>query len=326
VACNASRRAAIAAIAASSLWLPRIAGAQAYPHKVIKLILPYTAGSPNDVLARLIAPLLSSQLRQSIVVENRAGGATSIGTKAVRMAEPDGYTLLFSNTPTHVIAPLGNPGFSYDPLNDFAPVALVASSWLILVIAPALPVSSPQEFVAYAKTHPGKLTFGFGQGTLPHLAGELFKLVTQTDIISVPYRGGAQAVTDMLGGRIDMNFGSGSTLLPLIRAGKLRALAVTSPARVPELPLLPTMIEAGLPEMTVVTHYGVLGPAGLAAAVINRLQDGISQMLSSADLRAALTSIGFAPLVGRPEDFATLIMRDLNHWAAIVKATGFQLE
>src|SRR5262249_10610727 len=147
---------------------------------------------------------------------------------------------------------------SYDPVKDFAPVAMVGGSSLVMVIAPAVPASSVQEFIAYAKSHPGKLNFGFGQGTLPHLAGELFKLVTGSDILSVPYRGGAQAVADMLGGRIEMNFGSGSTLFPLVRDGRVRALAVTSTARSPVQPQLPTMSEAGLPEMTVITNYGML--------------------------------------------------------------------
>jgi len=202
--------------------------AQSYPAKLIKVVLPYTAGSPNDVIARFFAPYLSAQLGQPVMVENRPGGSTSIGTKLVASSEADGYTLLFSNTPTHVIAALGNASISYDPLQDFAPIAAIASSSLVLVIAPAIPARSVPELVAYAKGHPGKLNFGFGQGTLPHLAGELFKAVTATNIVSIPYRGGSQAISDLLGGRIHMNFGAGSTLLPLIREGKLRPLAVTS--------------------------------------------------------------------------------------------------
>ena len=253
------RREFIAGIGSVALTAPLAAQAQGYPSKLIKLILPFTAGSPNDVLARFIAPHLSARLRQPVIVENRPAGGTSIGVRAVLAADPDGYTLLLSNSPTHVIAPLGHASASYDPVKDFVPVAMVGSSALVMVIAPAVPATSVQELIAYAKAHPGKLNFGFGQGTLPHLAGELFKLASGTDIVSVPYRGGAQAVADMLGGRIEMNFGSGSTLLPLVREGRLRALAVTSAARSPAQPQVPTMIESGLPEMTVVTHYGMLG-------------------------------------------------------------------
>jgi tripartite-type tricarboxylate transporter receptor subunit TctC len=158
-------------VLASALTSTLAAHAQGYPNKLIKIILPYTAGSPNDVIARFISPYLSTRLRQPVIIENRAGGGTSIGAKAVMTAEPDGYTLLFSNSPTHVIASLGNASFAYDPLKDFAPVAMVGSSSLVLVIAPAVPAKSVQEFVAYAKANPGKLNFGFGQGTLPHLVG-----------------------------------------------------------------------------------------------------------------------------------------------------------
>ena len=320
------RRGFIAAVGALALVSPRGARAQDYPHRPIRMILPYTAGSPNDVIARFIAPHLSARLGQPFTIENRAGGGTFIGARAVMTAEPDGYTLLFSNTPTHVVAALGHSSFTYNPLNDFAPIAMVCSSALVMVIAPAVPARTVEELVTYAKANPGKLSFGFGQGTLPHLVGELFKAVTATEIVSVPYRGGAQAVTDMLGGRIDMNFGSGSTLVPLIREGRLRALAVTSPARSPDQPQVPTMIEAGLPTMTVVTRYGILGPAATPAEIVVRLNGAVDECLRSADLAAHMARIGFAALGGSPVDFAASIASDQRKWAPIVKATGFQLE
>jgi len=320
------RRGFIAAFGAIALAPPRALRAQDYPHRPIRIILPYTAGSPNDVIARFIASYLSSRLNQPLAIENRAGGGTLIGVRAVMTAEPDGYTLLFSNSPTHIVASLGHASLPYDPLKDFAPIAMVGSSALVMVVAPTVPAGSVQELVAYAKANPGKLNFGFGQGTLPHLVGELFKVVTGTDIVSVPYRGGAQAVTDMLGGRIEMNFGSGSTLLPLIRDGRLRALAVTSPARSPDQPQLPTMVEAGLPAMTVVTRYGLLGPAGTPADVIEKLNGEVNESLRAADVVANMAKIGFEPLGGSPRDFALSIASDLRKWAPIVKATGFQLE
>ncbi|HEY7244186.1 MAG TPA: tripartite tricarboxylate transporter substrate binding protein [Xanthobacteraceae bacterium] len=314
----------IAAVAAALAPLP--AQAQSYPSRLIKVVLPYTAGSPNDVIARFFTPYLSAQLGQPVVVENRAGGGTSIGTKAVASAEADGYTLLLSNTPTHVIAALGNPSINYDPLKDFAPVATIASSSLVLVIAPTVPAYSVPELVAYAKAHPGKLNFGFGQGTLPHLAGELFKSVTGTNIVSIPYRGGSQAISDLLGGRIHMNFGAGSTLLPLIREGKLRPLAVTSPSRLPEQPEVPTMAEAGLPAMTVVTHYGILAPATTASAVVATLNMAVNRALSPDALKTDMLRIGFDPVGGSARDFAALIASDRQKWAPIVKMTGFQIE
>jgi tripartite-type tricarboxylate transporter receptor subunit TctC len=320
------RREFIYAFGSLALAWPPNAWAQAYPHRLIKLILPYTAGSPNDVLARFIAPHLSARLKQPLIAENRPGGGTSIGARAVMASEPDGYTLLFSNGPTHVIAALANANATYDPVRDFTPVAMVGSSSLVMVIAPAVPAGSVAEFVTYAKANSGKLNFGFGQGTLPHLVGELFKRTAGTDIVSVPYRGGAQAVSDMLGGWIDMNFGSGSTLFPLVRAGRLRALAVTSTARRPEQPDVPTMIEAGLPDVTVVTNYGILAPAGTPAEVIGKLNRAVNDCLNSAEVKGNMIKIGFEPAGGSPADFAAVIASDLSKWAPIAKATGFQME
>ncbi len=300
--------------------------AQTYPARLIKAILPYTAGSPNDVIARLIAPVLSARLGQTVVVENRPGGGTAIGVKAVMAAEPDGYTLLFTNTPTHVIAPLVSKGFSYDPVKEFAPIVTVGSTSLVLVVPADVPADTLAAFVGYAKANPGKLNFGFGQGTLPQLVGEAFKLMTGVQIVSIPYRGGAQAVADMLGGRIQMNLGAGATLVPLIRAGKIRALAVTGPRRSPELPDVPTMTESGLPGLTTVTYYGFLAPAGTPADVVARINGDVNESLKSPEFRASMQKVGFEPTGGSPADFAALISEQLKHWAPIVKATGFQME
>ena len=302
------------------------ARSQTYPVKPIKAILPYTAGSPNDVIARLIGPVLASRLGQSVVVDNRPGGGTAIGLKAVMTSEPDGYTLLFTNTPTHVIAQLVSKGFTYDPIKDFVPIVTVGSTSLVLVVPPSIPANNLKDFISYAKANPGTLNFGFGQGTLPHLVGEAFKLATGTDIASIPYRGGAQAITDMLGGRIHMNFGAGATLVPLIREGKIKALAVTSEKRGAELPDVPTMIESGLPDLTTVTYYGFLGPAGTPADVVARINGDINESLKSPELRVTMQRVGFEPTGGPPQAFADLIAKQLQRWAPIVKATGFQMD
>jgi tripartite-type tricarboxylate transporter receptor subunit TctC len=304
----------------------RIARAQGFPNKPVKVVLPYTAGSPNDVIARVIGPVLTSRLGQPVVIDNRPGGGTAVGLKAVMSSEADGYTLLFTNTPTHVIAQLVSKGFTYDPLKDFSPIVTVGSTSLVLVVPPSIPARTLKEFIDYAKANPGKLNFGFGQGTLPHLVGEAFKMVTGTDIASIPYRGGAQAITDMLGGRIHMNLGAGATLVPLIRDGKIKALAVTSAKRGDELPDVPTMAESGLPELTTVTYYGFLGPAGTPADVIGRINHEVNEALKSAELRASMVKVGFEPTGGSPADFGTLIAEQLQRWAPIVKATGFQMD
>jgi tripartite-type tricarboxylate transporter receptor subunit TctC len=299
--------------------------AQQSSDRTIRIIAPFTPGSPNDVVARLIAPPLGQRLSQSVVVDNRPGGGTSIGVKAAMSAEPDGTTLLISNSPTHFISPLVNKTFTYDPLNDFVPVATIASGGLMLVIAPEVPAKTLADFVAYAKAHPGKLNFGFGQGTLPQLVGEMFKRATGAEIANIPYKGGVNAVTDMLGGRVQMNIGTISTLAPLVREGKLRALAVTSSARNPELPDVPTMAEGGLPEVASVTYYGFLAPAGTPADAVRRINAAVNDSLKAPDIAAAIRRIGFEPHGGTPEDFASLIASEMKVWAPIVQATGFQM-
>src|SRR5712671_5214817 len=222
------------------------AAAQSYPSRVIRMITPFTPGSPVDVAARLLAQHLGASLGQNVIVDNRPGAGTTTGMKAAAMAEPDGYTLLFQSS-SLVIAPAMYKSLDYDPLKAFTPVANVASSHWVTVVPPSLPVRTVPEFIAYAKANPGRLNFGFGQGTAPQLVGEWLKVTNKLDIGSVPYRGGMQAVTDMLGGTIDLNIGTASTLVPLIQEGKLRAISVWGPKRFPELPDVPTMIESGFP-------------------------------------------------------------------------------
>ncbi len=297
-----------------------------YPGRPIKLVVPYTAGSPNDTFARAVAPALALRVREPVIVEDRPGGGTLVGLKAITTAAPDGYTLLFSNTPTHVIAQFVADGIAYDPIRDFAPIVAVGTTSLVLVVSASTPANSLQEFIAYARRNPGKLNFGFGQGTLPHLIGEAFKTATRTDIASIPYRGGAQAITDMLGGRVDMNFGAGATLLPHIRANKIKALAVTSPRRSAELPDVPTMIECGLPTLTTVTHYGLFGPAGIPAEVVARLNGEINEGLKTPELRASLLSAGIEPTGGSADDFAAVIAEQLRQWGAVAKVTRFRMD
>jgi tripartite-type tricarboxylate transporter receptor subunit TctC len=301
------------------------AGAEGFPDRPIKVIAPFTPGSPNDVVARLIAQPMSVQLGQSVVIENKPGGGTAIGVKATMSAEPDGYTLMISNSPTHFIAPLVNKAFTYDPLKDFVPIAAVASGGLMLVIAPEVPAKTLQEFVAYAHANPGKLNFGFGQGTLPQLVGEMFKLATHTEIANIPYKGGIQAVTDILGGRVQMNIGTISTLAPLVRQGKLRALAITSATRNAELPDLPTLAESGLPEVASLTIYGLFGPAGIPGEAVARLNRAVNESLKSEEIRAAIHRIGFEPHPGSPQDFTKLLANEMKVWIPIVKKTGFQM-
>ncbi|MCX7314388.1 MAG: tripartite tricarboxylate transporter substrate binding protein [Alphaproteobacteria bacterium] len=310
---------------AGAAGLTAPAAAQGFPDRPIKIIAPFTPGSPNDVVARLIATPMAAQLGQPVVVDNRPSGGTAIGVKATMAAEPDGTTLMVSNSPTHFIAPLVNKTFTYDALKDFVTIAAVASGGLMMVIAPEVPALTVAEFIAYAKANPGKLNFGFGQGTLPQLVGEMFKLASGTDIANIPYKGGAQAIPDMLGGRVQMNIGTISTLAPLVREGRLRALAVTSATRNSELPDVPTMAESGLPDVASVTTYGLFGPAGIPAGVIARLNAAVNESLKSEELRAAIRRIGFEPQPGSPEDFTKVMASEMKVWIPIVRKTGFQM-
>ncbi|MCC6890999.1 MAG: tripartite tricarboxylate transporter substrate binding protein [Hyphomicrobiales bacterium] len=297
------------------------AAAQPYPSKTIRFVLPLSPGSPIDVIARIVAPSLSTRLKQPVVVENRPGGGTTIGTKAVATAVPDGYTLLFASA-THTLSPalIKNPGF--DAIKDFTAVATVGSGAWVLVVEPSLPVKSVQELVAYAKANPGKLNWGFGRNAGPHLLGELFVLATGIDVNRIPYKSGNDAVPDMLGGRVQMNFGTVAALSQLVSEGKLRALAVTGQTRNAEFPGVPTMKEIGFPRLTRGFWAGLLAPAGTPQPIVMKLNAETNAALATPEMRASLAKIGVEPGGGSPQDFAALIADEIDAWKAAAKAAG----
>jgi tripartite-type tricarboxylate transporter receptor subunit TctC len=316
------RRVLLAALAGLAAGLPAgHAQAQSYPTRIIRIIVPFTPGSPNDVMARLISPPLSAALGQPIVIENRPGAGTTIGSKAAAGAEPDGYTLLFSSA-NLVLAPALYKNLTFDPIRDFTPVARLGSSSWVLVVTPQMPIRSMQELAAYAKANPAALKFGYGLGTSPHLLGEMLRVLTGTDIQTVPYRGGAQAVTDILGGHIHLNFGTPSTILSLIRDGKLRPLAVTSPERNPDLPDVPTMTEAGLPGLTLSFWTGLVAPAGTPVEIVERLNREINELLKSKELQASMAKLGFEATPSSRQAYAAFSDEEMRKWQAIVEATG----
>jgi tripartite-type tricarboxylate transporter receptor subunit TctC len=294
---------------------------ETYPSKPIKFVVPLTPASPIDSLARLTEPHLKSRLGQSIVVENRPGGGGTIATKAVATAAPDGYTLLFSGV-ILTLAPVLFKSPGYDPVTDFAPIGTIGSGSFVLVVAPSVPARSVQELVAYAKANPGKLNWGYGVNTGPHLFGEMFKAATGIQVAKISYKGGAQVLPDLLGGRIHMNFATTSTLLPLIRDGKLRALAVTSEARNPDLPDVPTMAELGLPRLTRGLWGGLLAPAGTPASIISKLNAEINLAVRSPAMTASLVKLGFEPKIGSPQEFSALIGNEIAAWSGVAKAAG----
>ena len=295
--------------------------AQTYPNKVIKLVLPLSAGSPIDVIARIVAPALSSHLQQTVIVENRPGGGTTVGTRAVATAAPDGYTLLFASA-THTLGPALIKNLGYDPIKDFAPVARVGSGSWVLVVAPSVPAQSVHELVAYAKANPGTLNWGFGRNAGPHLLGELFVLLTGIEVNKVPYKSGADALPDMLGGRVQMNFGTIENLSPLVQEGKLRALVVTGETRSRSLPEVPTMKEVGLPRLTRGFWTGLLAPAGTLADIVTRLNAEINATLATSEIKASLMKVGVEPTGGSPGELASLIVDEVEAWKTAAKSAG----
>ena len=297
--------------------------AQSYPDRAIRMIVPTPAGGPVDAVARVLAQALSQSLGQSVVVDNRAGAGNTIGSKDAAEAVPDGYTLLFSAASGLVIAPLIHPDAGYDPLTSYDPIALVGQSSNILVVNPAVPASNVAELVAYAKTNPGRVNFASGGiGVLPHLIGELFKARAGVDIVHVPYKGGGPSINDVVAGNVQMTFEGTSVLLPLIEAGRLRPLAVTTAKRIPQLPDVPTMVESGFPGFVSASWTGLLAPAHTPGPVIEKLNATLNAGLKTADLRTALERLSNEPLGGTPADFTAQMQADLAKWSPIVKALG----
>jgi tripartite-type tricarboxylate transporter receptor subunit TctC len=315
------------ATAAVCLITAGTGAAQTYPDRPIKLIVPFPPGGPTDVMGRLVAQSLSTNIGQSVVVENRAGAGGTIGAKAVAGADPDGYTLLYGSTSTLAIAPALYKNLEYDPTKGFTPVAMVSDVPFVLVVGPRVPVKSVQELIAHAKANPGKLNFSSaGNGTPPHLTGEMFKAATGTDIVHIPYKGGAPSITDVMAGQVEMTFETTSVLLSLIREGKLKALAVTSATRRPELPDVPTMIESGLAGFRANSWTGVVGPAGLPASVVTKLNAAINDGLKSAAVKETFAKLGVEAKIGSPQDFATMISDEMQKWSAIVKSSGAKID
>ena len=285
--------ASVVAIAALTLIvMPQAAQPQGFPSKPVRIIVPYTPGSPNDVLARLLAQPLQGKLGQPVVIDNKPGGGTTIGSKTAAVAPPDGYTLLFASSAL-VIEPILNKQVEYDPQKDFTPIAFVARTSSMLTVNAQVPANSVNEFVAYAKANPGKLSLGFAQGTVSQLLAEYFNHRHGLDITSVPYRGGALVIPDMLGGRIHVYWPTPATVLPLIREGKIKALAITSPQRNPGLPDVPTMKELGLDELTLEFWAGMWAPAGVPVDVVEKLNAAVNAALQSPEMIASMKKLGF---------------------------------
>ncbi len=318
---------ATTAIGLSLATVDRSFGQTSYPSKVIKIVAPFPAGGPPDAVARVVAQHLQNRIGQSIIVENRPGAGTTIGTKAVATAAPDGYTLLFNGSNLFTF-PVLYPNLEFDPIKNLTPIATVVEWSHVMVVAPSVPAKTIAELIAYAKANPGQLIFGFGIATTPHVLGESFKQATATNITFVPYRGGEQARADMLGGRVHINMAPVGSLLALIQEGKVRPLAFTGPARSPDLPDVPTMTESGLPQVgyNPDTWLGFLAPADTPSAVTDKLNTEINASLKSPELKASLARLGFEPKITTPQEFAVFLAAERQKWPPLLKAAGLKAE
>jgi tripartite-type tricarboxylate transporter receptor subunit TctC len=299
---------------------------QTFPDHPIRMIVPFEAGGPNDILGRIIAKKAGEYLRQTIVVENRTGAGGALGTDSVARAAPDGYTILFSGTSSLSIVPLLQKAVAYDPIKSFAPVALVGEAPSVLIVAPSMPVKSVPELIAEAKRKPN--TYNFGSGGIaatPYLAGEMLKSMSGIDIVHVPYKGAAPALLGLMGNNIQIYFGGITAILPLIASDKVRALAVTGLKRTPLLPDLPTVAET-VPGFEVVNWYGALAPAGTPPEVVARLHDAVAEAGKDPEVRKALSDLGIDPISGSPEDMRDYMKRELDKWGRVIKAAGLQPE
>jgi len=299
--------------------------AQGFPDRPVKIIVPTVAAGTVDLVTRVLANDLTARLGNKFFIENRSGAGNTIGSKDVAEASADGYTLLMSSASGQVISPLIYKDPGYDPLKSFAPIAPFAEGSVILVVNPALPFHSVADLVAYAKANPGKLSYGSaGTGTVPHLVAELFKSVTGTSMVHVPYRGGALSIQDVIGGHLQLTFEASSPLLPHIASGQLRALAVLSAKRIPELPDVPTIGEAGYPNVVTSSWTGLFAPAGTDAAIIGRLNGAINAGLQTAAVKDALARLGNVPKGGTPQDLTDLMVAEIKKWTPIVKALNLE--
>jgi tripartite-type tricarboxylate transporter receptor subunit TctC len=317
----------VAVLAGCSLVSQAQAQGPAYPRGPVTLVVPFPAGGPTDAMARQLALKLGERLGQQVVVDNKGGAGGSIAAEAVARAAPDGQTLFFGTTGTMAINPSLYAKLRYDPVKDFAPVSLMATTMNALVVHPEVPAKNLGELIKLAKARPNALTFGSaGNGSSNHLSGELFRTSAGLQITHVPYKGSAPALVDLLGGRLTMMFDTIAQQAGNVAAGKVRALAVTGPRRSPLLPDVPTAQEAGLKDYDVTIWFGVLAPAGTPAPVIERLNREIVAVMATDEMRKRMQADGAEARPTSPAEFAALIKRDMAKWAPVVKASGATLD
>ncbi len=315
------------AVATTTLVSMPHSKAQDYPVRPITLVVPYAAGGGNDAMARAVADRMSAALGQQIVIENRGGAGGSIATRQVAKAEPDGYTLGLGGTGTLAIAPTLYPNAGYDPRKDFAPVGLIATGALVVLVHPSVPAKSISELIALAKKEPGRLNYASaGAGSGIHLGAELFAHMAGIKLTHIPYKGTGPALTDLIGGHVAIYFSSLPPAIGLVKDGKVRALATTGPKRSTAFPELPTVAEAGLPGYETVLHYGIIAPAGTPQAIIGKLNAALRTALAAPDVRARIATEGAEVMASTPAEYAADIDKEERKWSEIVRRSGARAE
>ncbi|HVL37460.1 MAG TPA: tripartite tricarboxylate transporter substrate binding protein [Burkholderiales bacterium] len=301
--------------------------AQPYPAKPIHLVVPFPPGGPTDIVGRMVAQKISEGVGQPVVVENRPGAGGTVGSTAVAKAAPDGYTLLYGSTSTLAIAPSLYKAIAYDPRKSFTPISLVSSGPIVVAVNEKVPAKTLKEFVELARKSPGKFAYGSGgNGTPPHLAGELFKAVAGVDLLHVPYKGGAAAITDLAGGQVQAIFEGQVGLIPHLQSGRARALAITGKQRNPALPDVPTFIEAGLPQYDAHFWSGLVAPAGTPEEAIGLLNRVLVKALGTPEVRETLARQGLDPAGTSPQEFGRFIGTEIERWAHVVKVSGARID
>ena len=301
--------------------------AQPYPSKTIRIIVPFAPGGNVDITARLVAPGLQEALGQTVIVENKPGAGGTIGADLVAKSQPDGYTLLMGSNSTFSVAPSLYPNNPYSPTRDFAPVIMIASAPFVLVTHPGLAAKDTKELVALGKASPGKLTMSSaGTGSSNHLVGELFQEISGARFTHIPYKGSGQALTDLMGGQVNLHFDQITSAASHIQAGKLRALMVTAPKRVPMLPDVPTAAEAGYPAFEATNVTGLIAPAGTPREIVDKLNAATQKVISQAAVREKFAGIGAEATGGTPEQFSAYIRDDLSKWTRIVKDANVKVD
>jgi tripartite-type tricarboxylate transporter receptor subunit TctC len=316
----------LAALAATSALAAQSEKHGAYPTKPIRLIVPLTAGGPTDIAARIVAAPLGDALGQQVIVDNRPGAGGNIGADLTAKSPPDGYTLFMGTSGPLAINSSLYPSLPFNPLKDFAPIIQTASAPFVVIVNPAVPARNMKELIALAKAKPGQLNYGSVSGSASHLSTELFKLMAGVNMVHIPYKGAAPATTDVIAGQIQLSFASTPGSVPMVKAGKVKPLGVTSARRVAKLPDVPTVAESALPGYEASVWYGVVAPAGTPRDIVQRLNQEIARILANPTHHERMIGADFEPTTSTPEQFAAFIKSETAKWAKVVKASGAHAE